>query len=67
MEEKTWDYTIAEFIETPQEIKNFFNEIDAVCTKYNLSISYEDGHGNFIIENYNKNNIDWLKGASKNY
>lgn len=67
MKHETWDYSITDFIETPQEMKEFFDEIDVVCKKYNLSISHEDGHGSFIVESYNKNNIDWLKGASKNY
>ena len=42
----------------------FFQEIDDVCEKYGVSISHEDQHGGFIIEEYDKDNIDWLKSAA---
>ena len=51
---KSYDNTINEFIETPEEIVKFFNEIDAVCKKYGFSISHEDGHGAFEIEDYDE-------------
>lgn len=45
---------------TEEEIKKeeeFLEDIKRVCQKYNRSISHEDGHGNFIIEEYNEYNI----------
>ena len=38
----------------PHHLRCFYDEIDSVCKKYNLSISHEDSQGSFIIENYHK-------------
>lgn len=64
---ETWDNELRDFIKTPIEMENFFNEIDILCKKYNLSISHENSHGNFIIEKYSEYNSDWLRSASKGY
>lgn len=63
---KSWDIIKSEDIETPEEVIKFLNEIDNICKKYNLSISHEDGHGEFIIEKYDDYNIRWLKECSLN-
>lgn len=63
---KTWDNKERKFIETPSNVIEFFNELEIIYRKYNLSISHEDGHGAFIIEEYNDGNIDWLKNANLN-
>jgi hypothetical protein len=34
-----------------------------VCRRHGLSLSHEDCHGAFIVENYSKDNIEWLKDA----
>lgn len=47
----------------PYHLRCFYDEIDSVCKKYNLSISHEDGQGSFIIENYHKGYTEWLKDA----
>lgn len=45
----------------------FIEEIIAVCKKHGMSISHEDGHGAFVIENEdNERNFDWLRDASDN-
>jgi hypothetical protein len=44
-------------------IDEFIAEIEAVCRKYNLSISHEDMHGAFIVEKLAERNIEWLKDA----
>ena len=69
MEEKreSWDCKKGERVETPQKQIDFIEEIDAVCKKYNLSISHEDGHGGFEIEEYDPYNIEWLKRAGINW
>lgn len=44
----------------------FLDEIEAVCRKYGLSISHEDGHGAFKIEPLHEVNIKWLRDAAWN-
>lgn len=46
-----------------QKSRNFLNELEALCIKYNLSISHEDSQGAFIIEDYNDYNMNWLRDA----
>lgn len=55
-----FDFTINKRINFPNKLANFLNEIDLLCQKYGYSLSHEDGHGGFIIEKYNENNIKWL-------
>jgi hypothetical protein len=64
---ETWDKSRSEYIDTPIDLQNFYNEIDEICKKYNFSISHEDCHGGFEIERYDQFNIRWLMNASKNY
>lgn len=64
---KTWDCKKHEFIDMPEKMKKFIDEIEKVCEKHCLSISHEDGHGAFEIETYKEINIEWLKHANKNY
>jgi hypothetical protein len=47
-----------------KNLELFFSEIEAVCKKYGYSISHEDEHGSFEIEEYDQENIDWLKNAN---
>ena len=63
---KVWDSHKGEFIETPANIVNFYNDIEAVCKRYDLSISHEDGHGSFELEPYCDDNIDWLRNSNIN-
>ena len=51
----------------PEDMKKFLEDIDEVCKKHNLSISHEDYMGAFLIEEYNKDNIEWLFNAKKHY
>lgn len=67
MRKLVWDYQTAERIECPVEMVAFLEDIKQVCLKHNMSISHEDGHGSFIIEEYSDDNIDWLYNAFKNY
>jgi hypothetical protein len=46
-----------------QRVDNFLNEIIKVCKKYDLSISHEDHHGAFEIEDLDEYNLDWLSDA----
>jgi hypothetical protein len=62
-----WDNTIGEHIDMPERMKKFLEDIDLVCKKHDLSISHEDFHGAFIIEEYDEYNIRWLFNAHKDY
>ena len=64
---KVFDRTKYCEVDIPKEMEDFLNDIKMICKKYNLSISHEDYHGAFLIEEYNKDNIDWLFNACKYY
>ena len=63
---ESWNINQSEFVEMPKKVKQFLEDIKQVCKNHNLSISHEDGHGGFIIEQYDEDNIDWLSNASLN-
>lgn len=65
--EKIWNCKTNESVDMPQKQIDFLNDIKMICEKHNLSISHEDGHGGFIIEEFNKHNINWLFDASINW
>lgn len=44
-------------------ISNFLKEYEELCKKYNISLAHEDCHGAFILEEYNEDNIEWVKYA----
>ena len=50
-------------IELPEKVKSFYSEIEQVCMKYNFSISHEDGHGAFELEEFSHSNMEWLRNA----
>ena len=67
---KIWDYDAnGDYVEIdmPERMKVFLDEIHSVCVRHGLSISHEDGHGAFIIKDYDERNIDWLFNANKHY
>lgn len=63
----TYDIKKDDRVKTPEELHNFFNEIDANCKKYDFSISHEDTEGGFTITRYDEKLARWLKAASKDY
>jgi hypothetical protein len=60
---ETWNCITNKFIEIPEKQVKFLEEIEAVCKKYDLSISHEDVQGAFEIEKFDQENIGWLKSA----
>lgn len=48
-----------------ERVRVFLDEVADVCKRYGLSISHEDGHGSFIVEEFKQDNIDWLNQASE--
>jgi hypothetical protein len=37
-----------------KDISDFLKEVNNVCEKYNFSIAHEDGHGAFIITDFDE-------------
>lgn len=52
---------------TSKQIQNFLNDIEEVCKKHGLSISHEDGHGGFMIEEFDEELMDWLNEATNHH
>lgn len=48
------------------KVDAFLVEINEVCKRHGLSISHEDSHGSFMIDNYSGELADWLMAASDN-
>lgn len=46
-----------------KKANEFKKEIIATCKKYDFSISHEDGHGGFIITDYDDFYSDWFNEA----
>lgn len=46
-----------------QNPKQFIEDLLKVYKKHGLSLSHEDTHGSFIVEQLNDTNIQWLKEA----
>ena len=40
--------------------ENYLEEIIQISKEYGYSLSHEDKEGSFIVEEYKKENIDWL-------
>ena len=53
-----------EFIKESEKLDKFFDEIQIICEKYGYSISHEDGHGNFFLEDYDEFYMNWFRDAS---
>lgn len=68
MNARTWDSTIGdggEYIETPERMKKFFDDIEKVYKKYGLSI--EGRHAGFSVREYNEKDMNALRSAAKHY
>lgn len=61
---KIYDVNTDEWIEMPFHLKMFYKELDALCKKYNLSISHEDYYGAFEIKNYDEGYMERLMDAN---
>ena len=48
----------------PDHVQAFLREVEALQRKYRLSISHEDGHGNFEILDYEDVYVQWLFDAT---
>ena len=50
-----------------KRIESFMKEYEELCVKYGLSLSHEDYEGRFIIDEYNQENIEWVKAAMNGF
>ena len=46
-----------------ERIKNFMREYEELCIRHGMSLSHEDYQGAFIIDEYDKDNVEWVKSA----
>jgi hypothetical protein len=49
--------------ERSAEARMFLEDIFSVFNSHGLSLSHEDRHGAFIIDEYKNENIEWLNAA----
>ena len=61
-----WDYNTNSHIPTPDIVQEFLIELATLYKKHNLSLSHEDHHGAFVIEENTDNNAKWISNASIN-
>jgi hypothetical protein len=59
---KRWSVLARCEVENPK-IDAFIEEVIAVCKKHKLSISHEDGHGAFQIDDFDERDAEWLREA----
>ena len=43
--------------------KAFLADLEALMRKHNVSVSHQDGHGAFILEDFDEGNLAWLRHA----
>ena len=46
-----------------ERIKNFMREYEELCIRHGMSLSHEDCQGAFIVDEYNEDNVEWVKSA----
>jgi len=61
--DEPWDMEpLSDYEDKARIIHDFFNEIEKIYKKYNLSIGYE--HGNSVINANISENIEWMQRAT---
>ena len=46
-----------------ERIENFMREYEELCVRHGMSLSHEDCQGGFIIDEYDADNVKWVKSA----
>ena len=46
-----------------ERIKNFMRDYEELCIRHGMSLSHEDCQGAFIIDEYDEDNVEWVKSA----
>lgn len=44
---------------------NKTNDYEELCIKTGITISHEDTQGSFILESFNSEDLEWVKGAKR--
>lgn len=57
---ETWSNQESKHVKTKDSIVQFLREYEDLCRKHNISLSHEDGHGAFIFQEFDEDNIDWV-------
>lgn len=60
----TWSTQKREHVKMSEEIRSFLIEYEELCRKHNITLSHEDGHGAFLIDDFSESNIEWVSQAS---
>ena len=50
-----------------ERIKNFMRDYEELCIKHRMSLSHEDCQGAFIIDEYDEDNVEWVKSAQNGF
>lgn len=50
-----------------ERIENFMKEYEELCVKHGLSLGHEDYEGGFIIDEYDADNVEWVKAAMNGF
>lgn len=58
-----WNIKLEQDTENKQA-DEFLSDIVSICVKHGLSLSHEDSHGAFLIEDYDEENISWIEDAA---
>ena len=44
---------------------DFIRQYEELCIKTGITISHEDTQGSFILESFNNEDLEWVKGAKR--
>lgn len=50
-----------------ERIESFMKEYEELCVRHGLSLGHEDYEGGFIIDEYDADNIEWVKAAMNGF
>lgn len=50
-----------------ERIESFMKEYEELCMRHGLSLGHEDYEGGFIIDEYDADNVEWVKAAMNGF
>jgi len=63
---KNWDRKTGKNVTPPKRVTTFLEDLEKLCRIHNVSISHEDTHGSFELEEFDEHNIQWINRANLN-